>query len=117
MAQGRTRTLFVIDVIIAIALVVAGMSALAFLVPYSTIEFSTSSAAPTFLGVTYGTWRTVHLYAGLAMIIGGLVHFLMHWSWLMRTAKGMVSGTKRVSSAQAQRVSVRSIPEEAHDVQ
>lgn len=93
--MSKTRTLFVIDVIIAAAFLVAGASAVAFLVPFSAIEFATASVTPTFLGLGYGLWHNMHLYAGLVMIVGGLVHFVMHWSWLIAVGGGMLPGAKK----------------------
>ena len=120
MAGSKARTLFAIDVIIAIAFIGAAVSAAAFLIPYSIIDFATSSEAPTFLGITYGTWNTLHLYTGLAMIIGGLVHFVMHWGWMYRVAKGMLPGSRRVavsSNPSAQSTQATAFAEEVHDVQ
>ena len=91
----KTRTFFAIDVVIALALIVAGGSAIAFLIPYDAIDFATSSAAPTFLGLAYGTWQTLHLYAGLVMIVGGLLHLALHWGWMTRVAKSMLPGAER----------------------
>lgn len=117
MAQGRVRTLFVIDVLIAIAFITAGMSALAFLIPYSTIDFSTSSIAPTFLGLTYGTWRTMHLYSGLTMILGGAVHFSLHMGWMLRVGMSMIPGTKHARHNAVATSTVPAFAEEASDVQ
>jgi uncharacterized membrane protein len=87
--MNRMRTLFVIDTAIAVALLLAAASAIAFLVPFSAIDFATASAEATFLGLGYGFWRTAHLYSGLVMITGGLMHFGMHWGWMIKTAKAM----------------------------
>ncbi len=117
MASSKTRTLFVIDTLIAIAFAAAGMSAVAFLIPYSAIDFATSSAAPTFLGLAYGTWRTMHLYSGLTMILGGTVHFAMHWAWMLRAAKSIIPGAKGAEPRVTQAAQLPVLAEEAHDVQ
>jgi len=93
--MSKVRTLFVIDAIIAAALVAAGTSAIAFLVPFSAIDFATSSAAPTFLGLSYDVWHTMHMYSGLLMVAGGFVHLVMHWSWLVTSAKSTFGGGKK----------------------
>lgn len=87
--MNKMRTLFVIDAAIAAALLVTATSAIAFLVPFSAIDFATASVEATFLGLGYGVWHTVHLYSGLLMITGGLVHFGMHWRWMTKAIKGM----------------------------
>ncbi len=84
-----------IDAVIAAALLVAGASAIAFLVPFSAIEFATASVEATFLGVSYGVWQTLHKYSGLVMIVGGLLHFGMHWGWMTKAAKGILPAAKR----------------------
>lgn len=95
MATGRTRTLFAVDVVVAVAFLIGAVSAIAFLVPYSTVDFSTSSSAPAFLGISYRIWRTLHQYSGIMMIAGGVVHFAMHWGWFARTGMSMLSSRKR----------------------
>jgi hypothetical protein len=90
----KVRTLFVIDAAIAAALLVAALSAVAFLVPFSAIDFATASVAATFLGLSYGVWHTLHLYSGLVMIAGGLLHFGMHWSWMAKAARGILPAAK-----------------------
>lgn len=92
MARKKTRMLFAIDVVIAGALLLAGGSAIAFLVPYSAIDFATASAAPTFAGFDYGTWRQLHMYSGIVMALGGALHFALHWSWMTRSAKSLLVG-------------------------
>ncbi len=99
--MSKVRTLFVIDLVIAAAFLVAGASAVAFLVPFSAIEFATASVEATFLGLGYGVWHTLHLYSGLVMIVGGLIHFAMHWSWMTNVAKGMLPGAKSRKAAQS----------------
>lgn len=91
--MNKVRTLFVIDSVIATALLVSAASSIAFLVPFSAIDFATASVEATFLGLGYGVWHTVHLYSGLVMITGGLLHFGMHMGWMTRTAKGMLPGS------------------------
>ncbi|MBN2405673.1 MAG: DUF4405 domain-containing protein [Coriobacteriia bacterium] len=99
--MSKVRTLFVIDLVIAAAFLVAGASAVAFLVPFSAIEFATASVEATFLGLGYGVWHTLHLYSGLVMIVGGLIHFVMHWSWMTKVAKSMLPGTKSRKAAKS----------------
>lgn len=91
--MNKVRTLFIIDTVIAVALLAAAASAIAFLVPFSAIDFATASVEATFLGVSYGVWQTIHLYSGLVMLAGGLLHFGMHWGWMIKTAKGMLPDT------------------------
>jgi hypothetical protein len=103
MVTSKT-TLFAIDAVIATAFLAAGMSAIAFLVPYSTIDFATASSAPAFLGIGYGVWRTIHQYAGIVMGVGGLTHLIIHWSWMLSVGRGLLAARKGVRIAASAKV-------------
>ena len=77
---------YLVDTLIGIAFLVAGLCALVFLVPSSWIDFSTSTT-PTFLGLDFGIWQTLHKWGGIAMLVGVVLHQLLHWNWIVVMTK------------------------------
>jgi hypothetical protein len=75
-----------VDAVMGIAFLVVALSALVFLVPSSWIDFS-SSTTPTVLGIDFGVWQTMHKWAGIVMLIGIVVHQLLHWKWSVTMTK------------------------------
>ena len=74
---------YFVDIVIGIAFLVTALSALVFLVPTSWIDFSTSTT-PTFLGLDFGIWQTLHKWSGIVMLVGVVIHQLLHWNWIIR---------------------------------
>lgn len=65
------------DAAIGIAFLAVALSALVFLVPTNWIDFS-ASTTPTILALDFGMWQTLHKWAGIVMLIGVVVHQLLH---------------------------------------
>lgn len=75
-----TRNYFV-DSVIGTSFLITALSALVFLIPTSWIDFSTSTT-PTFLWLNFGIWQTLHTWGGIAMLVGVVIHQLLHWNWI-----------------------------------
>ena len=88
-----TRNYYV-DVVIGAAFLVTAISALAFLVPLSWIDFS-ASTTPTVLGVNYGVWQLLHKWGGIAMLAGVVLHLILHWKWIITMTKNALPTGKR----------------------
>lgn len=43
-----------------------------------------------FMGIIKQDWTIVHNYAGILMTILVLIHFILHWNWLVCMTKGVV---------------------------
>ena len=43
----------------------------------------------TFLGIIKATWITLHDWAGILMILLVLLHFVLHWKWIVYMTKSM----------------------------
>jgi cytochrome b subunit of formate dehydrogenase len=37
----------------------------------------------TFLGIIKGTWTIVHDWAGILFILLVIIHFMLHWDWIV----------------------------------
>jgi hypothetical protein len=97
---------YLVDTMIGTAFLVVGLSALVFLVPTTWIDFSTSTT-PTFLGVDFGIWQTMHKWGGIVMIAGVVLHQLLHWNWIVVMTKKILPTPqlKRREQPEASRVS------------
>lgn len=84
---------YLVDSIIGIAFLVAGISALVFLIPTDWIDF-TVTTTPTFLGVNYGLWQQIHKWGGIAMLIGIATHQILHWDWIIAMTKKILPKPK-----------------------
>jgi hypothetical protein len=82
-----------VDTVIGVVFLVVAVSALVFLVPTSWIDFS-ASTTPTILGLDFGVWQTMHKYAGIAMLIGVVIHQLLHWKWIVNMTKRLLPRSK-----------------------
>lgn len=99
--MNKAKRNYVVDILIGIAFLVAGLTALIFLVPITWIDFS-SSVTPTFLGLNFGVWQTLHKWGGIAMMVGVVIHFLLHWNWMINMTKKMLPGSKAKLAEQRQ---------------
>jgi len=93
--MNKTTRNYYVDVVIGVAFLVTAISALAFLVPLSWIDFSTSTT-PTVIGVTYGVWQGLHKWGGVAMLVGVVLHLILHWKWIVTmTKKALPTGKQK----------------------
>lgn len=44
------------------------------------------------LGTERAVWTTVHEVTGMAVVVGVLVHLLLHWRWLVRMSSVLFKG-------------------------
>lgn len=95
---------YLVDTIIGISFLVAGISALVFIFPATWIDFSTS-ITPTFLGLDFGLWETLHKWGGIAMLVGVVLHQLLHWNWIITMAKKILPLPKSLKKEQPETAS------------
>jgi cytochrome b subunit of formate dehydrogenase len=83
---------YVLDAVIALAFIIAALSGVAFLLVGSggyqggrNLSFQTE-----FLGISRWAWSDLHTWAGLVMIAGVAVHFLLHWNWIVCVTKRLL---------------------------
>ncbi|HWQ45620.1 MAG TPA: DUF4405 domain-containing protein [Longilinea sp.] len=83
----RFYVFLVINILIAVGFITGGLSGLYYL------AFPGEGAAlPTFF-FTADVWDFLHTYGGLLMIGAALVHFILHWRWIVKTAGRLMSRT------------------------
>ena len=79
--MNKANRNYYVDTMIGIAFLLAGISALVFLIPTGWIDF-TVSTTPTVLGINFGIWQSLHKWAGIVMMLGVVLHQLLHWKWI-----------------------------------
>jgi len=77
---------YLVDVVITLAFVGSALSGVVFLIPIDWLAAS-DGGFPTLLGVDFLVWDTLHTYSSLLLIAGVLVHFILHWSWIVVMTK------------------------------
>lgn len=96
--MNKNNRNYLVDVLIGAAFLVAAVSAVAFLVPLSWIDFSITTV-PTVFGVNYGVWQTLHKWGGIVMIVSALIHIALHWSWISAMTKKLLPKRKAGKAA------------------
>jgi Domain of unknown function (DUF4405) len=91
--MNQAKRNYIVDSVIGLGFVLTAISALAFLVPLNWIDFS-SSTTPTVLGINFGIWQLLHMWGGIVMIVGVVVHLLLHQKWIVAMTKKMLSTPK-----------------------
>ncbi|MEA3342655.1 MAG: DUF4405 domain-containing protein [archaeon] len=51
-----------------------------------------------FMEITKGTWLTVHNWAGIVIIILVIIHFILHWNWMVDMTKNLFKKESRSTS-------------------
>jgi hypothetical protein len=84
---------YIVDVLRGVAFVVTSITALVifFFLPSGVKQGSYQ----TFLGIMKSDWSLVHTWSGIAFIILGLVHLLLHGKWMIVMTKNMFSRKKK----------------------
>ena len=98
--MSKARRNFWVDAAIGVAFLVTGISALVFLFPANWIDFS-SSTTPTILALDFGVWQTMHKWAGIAMLVGVVIHQLLHWKWIVNMTGKLFSRSESTTGDQA----------------
>lgn len=99
--MNKAKRNYYVDTVIGISFLIIAVSALVFLVPISWIDF-TVSTTPTVLGVDFGVWQTLHKWSGIAMLIGVVVHQLLHWNWIVTMTKKVLPKVSLLKQKQAE---------------
>lgn len=98
--MNRAKQNYYVDTVIGIAFLFAGISALVFLIPTDWINF-TVSTTPTVLGINFGVWQSLHKWAGIVLILGVVLHQLLHWKWITSMTQKIFRLPKRAKRSEA----------------
>jgi hypothetical protein len=96
------RSLFnlILNSFVALSFLVAAISSVYFLF----VPGGRGIVDPVFL-FSRVSWDLIHTWAGVTLIAAGVIHFSIHWRWVVNVSTSVVKGlVPAASSAQKQRV-------------
>lgn len=85
-SRGAKINLFV-DVIIALAFLVTAVSGIYFLFVPGGHQAGLSAASNTDILFTRLTWDLVHTWAAVTMTAAAMLHFAIHWRWVVNVTR------------------------------
>ena len=53
-----------------------------------------NTADPLFL-FSRQIWDTLHTWGGVVMILAAVIHFAIHWNWVVKVSRGVLTGLKQ----------------------
>lgn len=45
------------------------------------------SSSILFMNITRETWKTIHVWSGIGMLVGVLFHLVIHWGWVKKVSQ------------------------------
>lgn len=79
-----------LDALMAVSFFFTAASGLYFLF----IATEGGRSAPYFL-LSRTTWDLIHTWAGVVMIIAAVIHFAIHWGWIVKVTRNMILAPHR----------------------
>jgi hypothetical protein len=93
----------VVDLIIALAFLLTAVSGIYFLFVPGGHQASLAAASnPDFL-FSRLTWDMVHTWAGVTMTVAAIVHFAIHWRWVVNVSRRFFQLPEQAKQAAFQR--------------
>lgn len=86
--MNKPKVNYVVDFLAFISFIITAFSGLAikFFMPSGVRQ----GRFQEFLGIQKGTWSEAHDFFGILMILLVLVHFVLHWDWVVCMTKNML---------------------------
>ena len=85
--NSRGRFNLAINITIGLSFLVTALSGIYFLL----FPGGRSAADPMFL-VNRQVWDSLHTWGGALMIFAAVIHFIIHWNWIVKVTLGMTAG-------------------------
>ena len=94
---SKAKLNFVVDAMILLAFLAAAVSGIVLLtVPHGGFQGGRNpNFEQTVLSLSRDGWNDVHIWGGLAMIAGIVVHLALHWRWIVCMAKRFIATGER----------------------
>jgi len=77
----------VVDVIIALAFLVTAISGIYFLFVPGGRQAGLSAASNPDILFSRQTWDLIHTWAGISMTVAAMLHFAIHWRWVVNVTR------------------------------
>jgi cytochrome b subunit of formate dehydrogenase len=105
-AMSKVKLNYWLDGVIAIAFIASALSGVVFL--FAGSGGYQGGRNPSFqtemLGIERSVWSDLHTWVGLVMIVGVVIHLVLHWNWIVCMTKRMVKGSRRSTTRREQDV-------------
>jgi len=87
--MDKTKINYIVDFFITLSFIITAISGLImfFFLP----EGVQRGGYQQFLGLIKKNWVTLHNYAGIIMVVLVIIHFILHWDWIVCMIKGFFS--------------------------
>jgi hypothetical protein len=90
--MNKTKLNYLLDAVIGLMFALSGVTGVAFLLMGS--GGYQGGRNPDFkralMGISRATWSDLHTWASLVMIVGVVVHLVLHWKWIVCVTKQIV---------------------------
>ena len=106
--MNRARLNLLIDAVIGIAFLATAVTGVVFLLPLSW-QHALGFGAPGMLGVSLRGWHWLHDWSGVVATTGVLLHFALHYRWVVHTTRRWLGKPQR-DRAVREREPVRTTP-------
>lgn len=84
--NSRGRFNLVLNLVVAVSFILAAVSSIYFLF----VTGGRNAADPMVL-FSRSTWDVIHTWSGTALIIAGVIHFAIHWGWVVKVSRSIAS--------------------------
>ncbi len=94
--MNKTRLNYALDWVIALAFALSAITGLLlWLAGSGGFQGGRNAGFRTVvLGVSRWTWSDLHIWVSLVLVAGGVVHFLLHWDWVVCVTKRLLRPTR-----------------------
>ena len=94
--MSKAKMNYLVDILILISFLLTAVSGIILLL----VPGASGLSRTVVLGISRAGWVELHDWAGIGMTIGVVLHFFLHWKWIVYMTKNIFSGGR---SAQTQR--------------
>lgn len=84
--MSKPKINYVVDVLILIAFMMVGLSGILLLL----VPGGRGASQYLILGIPRAGWIELHDWAGISMMIGVFLHFVLHWKWVVCMTRNML---------------------------
>lgn len=88
--NSRGRFNLGINITIGLSFFITSLSGIYFLFAPS----GRSAVEPMFI-FSRATWDILHTWGGVTMILAAIIHFAIHWNWVTKVTRGLISSFSR----------------------
>ena len=101
--MSKTKINYFVDILILGAFLLTGLSGIILLM----LPGERGLSQYVILGITRAGWVGLHDWAGIGMIIGVFLHFVLHWKWLVYMTRNIFRGLWPTTAEQRCPVAVK----------